>query len=202
MWKSTCFFLCVTWTCVNAAGQPGASPLDDQLLEGLDRPASSPSKPPRVGEDLGGPRHDSPIAEVVQQMQSVGQRLHRCDTSAETLKLQGDIVRKLSDVIDLLEQQTDGANQSASASAMPGGQAATNPGNTVQAHAAPNSSSATSEAQDAVNSIEKVWGLLPERLREQIQSPVHEEFLPRYERVIREYYKRMAAEQGPVGGFR
>ena len=40
-----------------------------------------------------------------------------------------------------------------------------------------------------------VWGTLPERLRGQIQTPLQEEFLPRYERIIKQYYKRLAEQQ-------
>jgi hypothetical protein len=37
-----------------------------------------------------------------------------------------------------------------------------------------------------------VWGQLPPQLQKQIQSPTHEQFLPKYETLIIEYYKRLA----------
>ena len=53
--------------------------------------------------------------------------------------------------------------------------------------------------QDAIGQPEstrelliQVWGQLPAHLQEQIQSPTQEQFLPQYERLIIEYYRRLA----------
>jgi hypothetical protein len=65
----------------------------------------------------------------------------------------------------------------------------------------PDGSGGEPRSQDGGNADEQadllgeVWGTLPEQLRQQIQSPLQEEFLPRYERVIKQYYKRLAEEQ-------
>ncbi len=46
--------------------------------------------------------------------------------------------------------------------------------------------------------IERVWGNLPERQRQQVlQLPGAEEFLPKYEALLEEYFKRLAEQQDP-----
>ena len=40
--------------------------------------------------------------------------------------------------------------------------------------------------------MKRVWGHLPARNREQMQSSISEEFLPKYERLIGQYYSRLA----------
>jgi hypothetical protein len=37
-----------------------------------------------------------------------------------------------------------------------------------------------------------VWGVLPDRVRQQIQDLGDEQFLPEYEQVIRDYYRRLS----------
>ena len=41
----------------------------------------------------------------------------------------------------------------------------------------------------------RIWGNLPDKLREEMQASLSEQFLPKYERLIEEYYKRLAEEQ-------
>jgi hypothetical protein len=43
--------------------------------------------------------------------------------------------------------------------------------------------------------LNDVWGHLPPKVREQLQSSAPEEFLPKYEKLIEEYYKRLAEEE-------
>jgi hypothetical protein len=43
--------------------------------------------------------------------------------------------------------------------------------------------------------VKELWGHLPERSREQLLQSFSEEFLPKYEREIQQYYKRLSDEQ-------
>jgi hypothetical protein len=43
--------------------------------------------------------------------------------------------------------------------------------------------------------LKRVWGHLPPRLREQLSSGMAEEFLPKYEKLIEEYYQRLVEER-------
>ena len=42
--------------------------------------------------------------------------------------------------------------------------------------------------------LKQLWGHLPPKLRDQMQSSSIEEFLPKYEKLIEEYYTRLAEE--------
>ena len=43
----------------------------------------------------------------------------------------------------------------------------------------------------------QLWGHLPQRTREQVLQTFSEDFLPKYEREIEEYYRRLSEEQPP-----
>ena len=43
--------------------------------------------------------------------------------------------------------------------------------------------------------LKEVWGHLPPRVRAQMQSGAGEKFLPKYEKLIEDYYKRLAEER-------
>jgi len=48
---------------------------------------------------------------------------------------------------------------------------------------------------DARDALRRVWGHLPDKVREEMGSSFSEQFLPKYERLIEEYYKRLAEER-------
>jgi len=57
------------------------------------------------------------------------------------------------------------------------------------------------EREDAENAdikdvLRRIWGHLPDKMREQMQAQLSEQFLPKYEKLIEEYYKRLAEERG------
>jgi hypothetical protein len=55
------------------------------------------------------------------------------------------------------------------------------------------------ESSPASRARDDVWGHLPERIRQQLQSAAVERFLPKYEDLIEAYYQRLAEEEaGPV----
>ena len=43
--------------------------------------------------------------------------------------------------------------------------------------------------------MRRIWGQLPDKVRDEMQAPMSEKFLPKYERLIEEYYKRLAEER-------
>lgn len=49
------------------------------------------------------------------------------------------------------------------------------------------------EARGAL--IKEVWGQLPERVRQQLQNASVEKFLPKYERLTEDYFRRLAEEE-------
>ena len=44
--------------------------------------------------------------------------------------------------------------------------------------------------------VKALWGHLPERSREQMLQSFSDEFLPKYELEIEQYYRRLSEEQG------
>jgi len=57
--------------------------------------------------------------------------------------------------------------------------------------------SSASSRQGRVNEMVKaLWGHLPERSREQMLQSFSDEFLPKYEIEIEQYYRRLSEEQG------
>ena len=45
-------------------------------------------------------------------------------------------------------------------------------------------------------SARRYWGHLPDQVQEQIQTPLHENFLPSYRGLIADYYKRLSQQEG------
>ncbi len=172
---------------------PVAPAIDQRLLEGLDD-AAPPRPNPRAdiaGEDLGAAKPVSTLASLAHLMRGVEQRIRSNDTSATTTQLQSDIAGELAKMLAAAEQQS--ASQSSAATA---GQPSAQQGNTQPDGSQGDPRSRNGEGTDEqADLLDAIWGTLPERLRQQIQSPLQEEFLPRYERVIKEYYKRLAEEQ-------
>jgi hypothetical protein len=194
------FFILVCFVTVLDApitsGDDNVSPpadVDQRLLDGLDDPAPSRPKPSMdvAGEDLGAAQPKSTLAGLARLMRDVEQRMRQKDTSAATTQLQSDIAAELAKMLETAEQENASSSTAASASEAAEQASKTNPDGT---EGEPQSQDG-SDADKQPDLLDAIWGTLPERLRQQIQSPLEEEFLPGYERVIKQYYKRLAEEQ-------
>jgi hypothetical protein len=53
------------------------------------------------------------------------------------------------------------------------------------------------DAQQMQGLLKDLWGQLPEKAREQMLQTSPEQFLPKYELMIEQYFKRLAEEQPP-----
>ena len=164
-----------------------------QLLEGLDDlpPLRSNPSADIAGEDLGAAQPKSTLPGLARLMQEVEQRLRRDDTSAATTQLQSDIAMELARMLKNAEQQ-NASRSSASAANEASNQAGKTNADGSDGDPQSRDRDDSTEPDDL---LEAIWGTLPAQLRGQIQSPLQEEFLPRYERVIKQYYKRLAEEQ-------
>jgi hypothetical protein len=49
------------------------------------------------------------------------------------------------------------------------------------------------------NTVKQLWGHLPERSREQMLQSFSDEFLPKYQAEIEQYYRRLSEDQKSVG---
>ena len=124
----------------------------------------------------------------------------RRSPASETQQLQQNIVAELDKLIDQSKQSGSGgaAKSQAQRSATKKQQAAAapkpKPGASARAGEGQNRQESQEDARRPQDVLAEVWGQLPEQLQKQIQSPVREQFLPQYEQLIIEYYKRLAEE--------
>lgn len=179
--------------------QPPVSDLDRQLLDELGQGAPGAST-----------EESNPLAQIADRMRVVQRQIEKKNTSTQTQLLQREIVDDLSTLIEQLQkqcQQCSGGNAkpSSSASSKPGKPGAGSGG------AGEPSNKPASESTDRLgdeksdeeqlsemkNMLKELWGHLPAKVREQMQSGAVERFLPKYETLIEAYYKRLAEEPAP-----
>lgn len=194
--------------------RPAAAPLSDldrALLEGLPDapPRPGPKSDPSDTPSAFSPSHPStpPLDPIARRMRQVHQRLARLDTSAETQAEQAQIIQHLR---QLLEAAPPGRAAGAAAPAGPStaassardaaagaparaGEPAGAAGQTPSIQGGQGSESAAPVA-DLRQLAPRIWGHLPEKLREEMQSALGEAFVPKYERLIEQYYRRLAEE--------
>lgn len=173
------------------------SALDAQLLDQLNE-----------GEDLGSAEDKDPIRRIGRHMKQVEQLIQKRDTSAGTQDMQKQIAADLESLIQQMQKSQGGKSKSS-------GKPGSNQQNADQSGAAAASKPTPRPASDSTQRLDKnnastdetarlrrmvkeVWGHLPVRIREQMQNVSEEQFLPQYEKLIEEYYRRLA-EQGTSG---
>ncbi|MCA9173470.1 MAG: hypothetical protein KDB14_03205 [Planctomycetales bacterium] len=170
------------------AAQTSATPnARTQLPAAADAPPNIAS----AGEDLGKPPEPLWIEQarqIARQMRQAGELLESRRTTRETQSQQQNSLDQLNRLIEDLEggqspsgklaggsTQTDGSTDGATPPAPP-----TSP---PTPPTPPNSAPAGGE---------RIWGHLPQRLRERMRSAGVEEFLPQYESLLEAYYRRLA----------
>jgi hypothetical protein len=195
----------------NNAEQP-ANALDQQLLEGLPAqpepaapgndqlPLPSPEHPVispfTVGEDIGKER---PLQRIEIGMREAGRRLDQRDPGEVTRETQRQIVNELTALIEQqMKQSSGGGQQHASQTPKPGDEQSKPGKESAKSGGGGNTQESTGAAQadDAPQrAMGEIWGHLPERLRQQMQSADAIEFLPQYRQLIEDYYRRLSEEQ-------
>jgi hypothetical protein len=174
----------------NRAGQGGAD-LNEQLQRELGAAAEK--------ED------DNPLLNIAQNMFQVRQRITQNDAGPATLNLQKQIV---ADLDLLIEQARKSAGQCSSSSSnpqqptdsppKPGAGASQKPGNKPAASSSPrppDNQRHKPDMEEMHTMMNNLWGELPAHVREQmLQSPV-EEFIPKYEQLIEDYFRELSDEK-------
>lgn len=186
------------------SAKPPAKSLDDQLLDGLDsellKDLPEPSRPqtdkrPDPASQPGSASH--PLAIVSERMREAERRIAGRDTSAQTQSVQKQIEEDLAQLIEQARRQLAAAGKPGSGQGTQAGNTGGNP------TAAPPRDSTNRIERGAKESVEtadvkevlrRFWGHLPDKMREELQSSLSEQFLPKYERVIEQYYKRLAED--------
>jgi hypothetical protein len=197
-----------------------SNPLDDELLKSLGGDDSAPTKKPEstqpAGQPAGGGAPESqpsndPFERLTQQIRDAESRLRRVDSGDKTQELQRQIVDDLDKLIAQIEkeqqQQQNQSKSSQSQSKKPGSpQPQQQPSQPQQQ---PGSGEKDSEnandSQDGTRNstarkpdpgrmrslLEKAWGSLPERERQDVMQSSVDDFPTKYQFVIEEYFKTL-----------
>jgi hypothetical protein len=170
--------------------------LDQELLDGLhDARLTQPASVPEQAENRA---RDNPLMRTAELMRVVEGRLARHDTSSETQALQRQIVAALAKLLATGDQQPANASSSSAGSERDtadigaGGIPSREP--SADGDGTERRSLRHAERMNARDVVSRAWGDLPDKLRDQMQSTLQEQFLPKYERVIEDYYRRLAEE--------
>jgi len=175
--------------------------LDERLLEGLQGAAKAARPANSTAAEVIGLRGDSqdPVARIAEKMRAVQTRIAQHDTSSGTQAAQRQIVSELAALLEQA-QQKPGASGKQGASGRGSEQARAGTGNPAtgpprdSANRIERGSSEQAKTADTKDLLRRIWGHLPDKLREQMQASLSEEFLPKYEQIIEDYYRRLAEE--------
>lgn len=192
--------------------------LDSELLEGLETiPADKGSgEEKEVGEEShdAATSDEDTFSRISKRMREVEQLITKMESAKNTKKLQKDIATDLDRLIAELEKQCQKCQGGASSAGKPSEQQTTQREQVKQParNSGQGQHDAQNPAKDATERLgkdearraalermksllkEDRWGELPAKAREQMLQLSPEQFLPKYELLIEEYYKRLAEE--------
>ena len=177
--------------------QPQKRGLDDELLDGLE------------GEDVSlseNSANENPLIRLNQRMKEVERRIADAQSDQKTQRLQHEISDDLSKLIAEMERQCSQCKKSSSQSPRRQQTSQTNPSQSPgqQATDKPSRDSsarlkekekqtAKADAARMQEMLKDVWGHLPPHLRQQMEQSANEEFLPKYELEIAEYFRSLVS---------
>lgn len=193
------------------------SALDEELLRQLGDEEEQPKKkPPQQGPARGGPdksedkASDNPLVRLSRQIRDAERRLREADSGEQTQEMQRKIVDDLEKLIAQIEQQQQQQQQSKSQKPGPPqpGEKKPSPQQKQQKQPGdPNDKPSDSDEQLAnrknekpqtgrlKDMLEKVWGELPERQRQDVMQASFDDFPAKYQYVIEEYFKQLLKRQ-------
>jgi hypothetical protein len=195
---------------LSLADDPAAGIIDDDLFEGLEpapaatEPAARTASELPAGEDIDLGRTSDPFARIATKMQRSRQALGAGDSSAPTQQLQQEILSDLDELLKQVQKQCSGGQCNKPGTGSSAGNS--NAGNKPSNKPANDSTARVGEPGDGrldqgdtAEAMREVWGHLPPKVREAMQNASIEEFLPKYDKLIEDFYRRLA-EQPPRGG--
>jgi hypothetical protein len=152
--------------------------------------------PPGEDIELGGTL--DPFARIATKMTRSQQALSAGSSSEPTQELQKEILLDLDALLKNMEKKCQGGqcnkpgskSGSSSAGAKPSSKPATD--STARLGQAGKTDGADEKA--AADALKEVWGHLPPKLREAMQNVRPDEFLPKYDRLIEDFYRRLAEQ--------
>ena len=193
--------------------------LDTELLEGLetvpaDETGGTNSPDGGIPADVATTDEDA-FSRISKRMREAERLIGGAESVATAKKLQKEIIRDLDQLIAELEKQCQKCQGGSSSSSKPSDQVAKReqvkqPSQSQSQKPSEGQHDAKNPAKDATErlgkdearqaALEKMksllredrWGELPAKAREQMLQLSPEQFLPKYELLIEEYYKRLA----------
>lgn len=191
--------------------------LDSELLDGLDTlPAADDSVTPGHEEpspDIATGDTDE-FTRISQRMRKLERMIPHLEKKQPTTQLQKEVVTELEKLIADLEKQCQQSQSSASSGNRQSQQTAERESvkQPSQQAAAEGEQNPNRPARDSTERLGKdearkadlaerkgllkdVWGQLPEKAREQLLQSSPEQFLPKYELLIEDYYRKLAEKQ-------
>jgi hypothetical protein len=162
--------------------------LDDALRRNLE------------GEDFGAEKKEEhPLVKLAREMKQVQERIDARDTASGTQQKQKAISEQLAKLLEQAQKKPAGGqsgdkNQQGSNSAQAGtesGNASSRPGQ-QSTQRLEQGDAAETQMNDIKDALRRIWGHLPEKEREEMIGALGEQFLPKYERLIEAFYKRLA----------
>jgi hypothetical protein len=194
----------------DAPTQPAQDDLDAELLKDLGK-----ALPNDVGEDIGkastSDDPSGPLERIESQMRSAQRLLTDRDASGQVSRLQAAIVEDLDALIKEAQRRQRQSRQggksptgSQRSESRPQGSSAGQSGREGDQPAGDStdelrpgeSGGATAADLRAMREqvFKNLWGHLPERVREQMLQSQDDEFLPKYELEIEQYFRRLAED--------
>lgn len=169
----------------------------------------------RLRQELGpaaDAEENNPLLQLARRMREVEGLIAKNDSGRTTTHLQRQIVADLDELIEQARKRCSQCkpgdkppgqassrqpvNQPASKPGSGGNTAGQNPA--TDSNAKPGQATARQpDAQRAMDFIKQLWGQLPQRDRERMTQSPPEEFLPKYELMIEDYYRRLSEEKLP-----
>ena len=161
-----------------------------------------------LGEDIGQPSGPLSLARVRQEMQRAETLLADPRGVSDARLVQKQVVAQLDKLIEELSKQCQACQQGGQSPQPNAGQRSQpKPGKPTSAMARGNTAARDStdrldqasaqpvDKGDMDELVKNLWGHLPERSREQMMQSFSDEFLPKYELEIEEYYRRLSEEK-------
>jgi hypothetical protein len=152
----------------------------------------------KAGEDLGS-APENPLLLIGRQMRAAQQRIAQKDTSDETQSVQGEIIDELKKLIEQAKKQGGSGNKTTRGRGTGKG----GPGDGQVQPGAPREATdrvgkpqtEATETADVRDLLQRIWGHLPQKRLDEMRNALSDQFLPKYEKLIEEYYKRLAEER-------
>jgi hypothetical protein len=167
----------------------------------------------RLRRELGAAsvkENDNPALDIARQMLDVQRRFADSDAGEKTQDEQKRIIADLDKLIEQAKKSCSGSCSSSnpkpcssrtpsnSASNKPGQKPGNKPSNKPAQQSTqrpPDKKTVKPDPAEMRNAIKDLWGELPPNVREQMMQNPSEQFVPQYESMIEDYYRRLSEEK-------